>query len=140
MEVLLLFGLPSALLAVFAWRSEPVTGAIGTILGVFCAAWIVQVIQANDAMQTWNASLLSHDGYNVLVAGCGVAIVTSSYSFVMGVANVIALRRRALVLVPDKREGPVGVETRCCPHCGERIRAEALVCAYCEKDVFPRAR
>ena len=140
MDLLLLLGLPLVLLVVFVWRSDTVTGAIGVMLGVFCMLWLLQTIQANDSLHTWNTALLSRTWYEVLLAGCAIAIVTSAYSFAMGLINIFVLRQRALVLVPDTREGPVGAETRLCPHCGKRIPVQAVACSCCESDVHPLAR
>jgi len=140
MDLLLLLGLPLVLLVVFVWRSDIVTGAIGVMLGAFCTLRLLQTIQANDSLHTWNAALISRTWYEVLVAGCAIAVVTSAYSCAMGLINIFVLRQRALVLVPDTREGPVGAETRPCPHCGKRIPVQAVVCSCCESEEHPRAR
>ena len=135
MGLLLLVGLPLALAVVFVWRSDTLTGVVGVILGVFCAAWLLRVIEVIDSQQMWSASLMPRTWYYVLVAGCGIVAVTSAWHVVAGLANSVSLRRRARVFVPGAMERPNGAATRVCPRCGGTIPAQAVACKYCGQDV-----
>jgi hypothetical protein len=136
--LLLLLGLPLVLVVVFVWRSDTLTGAMGVILSVFCAAWLLRAIQAIDLQHAWSASPIPRTWYYVLVTVCGVAAVTSAYYVVMGLVHFVWLRQRARVVASDATERPLGTATRVCPHCGRTILARAIACRYCETDVHPQ--
>jgi putative copper export protein len=138
MDLLLLLGLPLVLVIVFVWRSDTLTGAIGVILGVLCAAWLLRAIQTIDLQHAWSASPIPRIWYYVLVTGCGVAALTSVYYAVMGLVHLVWLRPRARVVASDTTERPLGTATKVCPNCGRTILARAIACKYCEADVPPQ--
>src|ERR1035437_9245355 len=125
---LLLIGLALATSVVFVWRSDTLTGVIGVVLGVFCAVWLLGVIQASNSRHTWSASPIPRAYYYALVAACGVAAVTSAYYAVRGLIRFADARRRARMFVPDVQQRPTVTATRACPHCGRMIPAQAIAC------------
>lgn len=132
---LLLLGLGLALVAVFAWRSDTLTGVIGVVLSVPCAAWLLRTIQEIDSHSTWSESPMPRTYYYVLVAACGIAALTCAYYIVRGVICFVRSRRRARAVVPEQ---PHDGATKTCPYCGGTVPAQAIACKHCERDLYQR--
>jgi len=128
---LVVLGLAVAFVVVFAWRSDILTGLIGIVLGVLCIRGLLNTIDVIDSQSAWAASSTPRTYYYVLVAACGIAVVTCVFYVIRGAFRYVAYR----MAQRTADEHPHASGTKRCPYCGATVAAEAIACKYCEQDI-----